>query len=266
MIALRFFEDWSHARIAQELDRNEGAIRALQNRALRRLCTLLMAAEDRWGRIWRPRGSRGEGIAGAQGASSHPEGLRAGAKGAAKADTWAGTEGDVISRRLTRRPGPRPAERARLGGQLQGGTDAAARISAPLSGLGGSSHLGLLLRVVLAGITGALIFASPNTTEEQPALVPEAASTRSVVTVGESISAGTEIEADMLVVKAISADAVLSGVVTDPNDVVGQSARIPLIASELLIESKCELHGRGGGPPLRDPQRHAGDGEQRAEG
>lgn len=46
VIVLRFFQDWSHARIAKELNRNEGAIRALQHRALRRLRTLI-AAERR---------------------------------------------------------------------------------------------------------------------------------------------------------------------------------------------------------------------------
>ena len=43
VIVLRFFQDWSHAQIAKELNRKEGAIRAVQHRALRRLRGLMNA-------------------------------------------------------------------------------------------------------------------------------------------------------------------------------------------------------------------------------
>ena len=43
VIVLRFFEDWSHAQIGAALGRNEGAVRALQHRALRRLRKLIDA-------------------------------------------------------------------------------------------------------------------------------------------------------------------------------------------------------------------------------
>lgn len=57
VIALRFFEDWSHAQIAQALGRNEGAIRALQHRALRRLRKQIDARDNSHAVVNAPAGS-----------------------------------------------------------------------------------------------------------------------------------------------------------------------------------------------------------------
>ena len=111
-------------------------------------------------------------------------------------------------------------------------------IAEPLSRLGGSSRLGLLLATVLAIATGGLIVLALGQVQADPANQPLLGQTRSVVTVNTSIPAGSEIRADMLEVSDISVDAVLSGAIADPSEVVGRFARIPILTGEQVVSGK----------------------------
>ena len=108
----------------------------------------------------------------------------------------------------------------------------------PLSNLGGSSRLGLLLATGLAVVTGALIFIALGQVESDPAVAPGTGQTLSIVTATQSVPAGTEITAGMLAVTLISADAVLNGALSDPSEVIGRFTRIPILAGEQMLSSK----------------------------
>lgn len=111
-------------------------------------------------------------------------------------------------------------------------------ITEPLSSLGGSSRLGLFLAMVLAVITGALIFIALGQVKSEPAVVPGTGQTLSIVTATESVPAGTQITAGMLAITLISADAVLTGALADPSEVIGRFTRIPILAGEQMLSSK----------------------------
>ena len=111
-------------------------------------------------------------------------------------------------------------------------------IAEPLSNLGGSSRLGLFLAMGLAVATGALIFVALGQAKSEPVVLPGAGQTLSVVTTVESIPAGTEITAGMLAITPISVEAVLTGALQDPAEVIGRFTRIPILAGEQLVSGK----------------------------
>lgn len=64
-----------------------------------------------------------------------------------------------------------------------------------------------------------------------------------VVVAADAIPASTRITEDMVVLKEISADAVLAGAFQDPAQVVGQVTRVPLVAGEQVIPTKVAATG-----------------------
>jgi len=103
--------------------------------------------------------------------------------------------------------------------------------------LGGSSRLGLLLALILAVITGALVYAATNSSEDEAPL-QAGGETVLVVTAARDIPAGREIAADMVTLTRVESGAVLNGAFRDAAAVVGQVARIPIYAGEQLIPAK----------------------------
>ncbi len=103
--------------------------------------------------------------------------------------------------------------------------------------LGGSSRLGLLLALILALITGALVYAATSGGDDE---VPAQAGgeTVLVVTAARDIPAGRTITADMLALTRVDSGALLEGAFRDTAAVVGQVARIPIYAGEQLIPAK----------------------------
>jgi len=103
--------------------------------------------------------------------------------------------------------------------------------------LGGSSRLGLLLALILAVITGALVYAATNSGEEEAPL-QAGGETVLVVTAARDIPAGRVITPEMLTLTRVDGGALLSGAFRDTEAVVGQVARIPIYAGEQLIPAK----------------------------
>ena len=75
-----------------------------------------------------------------------------------------------------------------------------------------------------------------------------------VVVAGGDIPAGTRVTEEMVEIKDITSDAVLSGTYRDTGDVVGQVTRVPLVAGEQVIPTKVTATGAaiadGENPPL----------------
>jgi pilus assembly protein CpaB len=64
-----------------------------------------------------------------------------------------------------------------------------------------------------------------------------------VVVVKDSVPVGTRITEDMVTLKSLSTDAVLTGAYRDTGDVVGQVARVPMVAGEQVVPSKVTATG-----------------------
>jgi len=64
-----------------------------------------------------------------------------------------------------------------------------------------------------------------------------------VVVANQSIPVGTRITEEMVTVKDITSDAVLADAYRDTGDVIGQVARIPLVAGEQVIPTKVTATG-----------------------
>ncbi len=117
----------------------------------------------------------------------------------------------------------------------------------PFGGIGGSSRLGLGLAIVLALLTGVLIYAwmAANDSRNAPAGVT-AAPMVTVVTAATNIAAGTTITPEMLELSAVPQESTLPGVIGDVPLVVGRVARIPVLRGEQLIAAKLTTIGANG--------------------
>jgi pilus assembly protein CpaB len=121
--------------------------------------------------------------------------------------------------------------------------------------LGGRSNKGLILLGLFLGFISAVLVVvylsqsggggggEVSGTEVTP-----------VVVASLDIAAGTRIVEEMVETKDIAADTVLAGVFSDTEVVIGQVARVPLVAGEQVITTKVTATGAaiadGENPPL----------------
>ncbi len=99
-----------------------------------------------------------------------------------------------------------------------------------------------LLALIMSIITGLTVFYFVRSiTEETPEEVP----TVSVVVAKQNISGNTVLTQDMLEVRQIPAEALVSGWAQNPGDVVGKMTPYPLLAGENIFISKLVELGEG---------------------
>ena len=104
--------------------------------------------------------------------------------------------------------------------------------------IGSGNNRTLLLAALLLGLISAILIgiylSSLDGGEE--ALPP--VTTRTVVVAAAEITPLTQITAEMLVVKSIPLDLVLTGAFTDTEDAIGQTAQVSIVPGEQILQSK----------------------------
>ncbi|MDP2948275.1 MAG: Flp pilus assembly protein CpaB [Chloroflexota bacterium] len=108
--------------------------------------------------------------------------------------------------------------------------------------LGGRSNKVVLFLALFLGLISAVlvfVYLSRSGGEEGA----PSGTTKSVVVAATEISAGTRVTEDMVKVKAIAADAVLSEALTSTDAVVGRVARFPITADEQILGNRVAAGG-----------------------
>ncbi len=121
--------------------------------------------------------------------------------------------------------------------------------------LGGRSNRGLILLGLFLGlVSAALIVVYLSQAGEGGGGEVSGAEVTPVVVASLDIAAGTRITEEMVETKDIAVDTVLAGVFPETEGVVGQVARVPLVAGEQVIATKVTATGAaiadGENPPL----------------
>ncbi len=121
--------------------------------------------------------------------------------------------------------------------------------------LGGRSNRGLILLGLFLGLISAvLIVVYLSQAGEGGGGEVSGAEVTPVVVASLDIAAGTRIIEGMVETKDIAVDTVLAGVFSDPEGVIGQVTRVPLVAGEQVIPTKVTATGAAitgtGDPPL----------------
>ena len=121
--------------------------------------------------------------------------------------------------------------------------------------LGGRSNRGLILIGLFLGLVSAvLIVVYLSQAGEGGGGEVSGVEVTPVVVASLDIAAGTRIVEGMVETKEIAVDAVLAGVFSDTEGVIGQVARVPLVAGEQVIPTKVAATGAaiasGESPPL----------------
>jgi pilus assembly protein CpaB len=121
--------------------------------------------------------------------------------------------------------------------------------------LGGRSNRGLILLGLFLGlVSAALIVVYLSQAGEGGGGEVSGAEVTPVVVASLDIAAGTRITEGMVETKDIAVDTVLAGVFPETEGVVGQVARVPLVAGEQVIATKVTATGAaiadGENPPL----------------
>ncbi|MEX0781866.1 MAG: Flp pilus assembly protein CpaB [Dehalococcoidia bacterium] len=111
--------------------------------------------------------------------------------------------------------------------------------------LGGSSRGGLLLAAILAAITGVLVFVLLQGNDDGDTVRNSNTGVETtVVTASRNIDAREEITEDMLQLTKVPANALLGGVFSDRDLVVGRIARQPIFQGEQLVQDKLASEKR----------------------
>lgn len=121
--------------------------------------------------------------------------------------------------------------------------------------LGGRSNKGLILLGLFLGLLSAvLVVVYLSQAGEGGGGEVSGAEVTPVVVASLDIAAGTRIIEGMVETKEIAVDTVLAGVFSDTEGVIGQVARVPLVAGEQVITTKVTATGAaiadGENPPL----------------
>ena len=121
--------------------------------------------------------------------------------------------------------------------------------------LGGRSNKGLILLGLFLGLVSAvLVVVYLSQAGEGGGGEVSGAEVTPVVVASLDIAAGTRIIEGMVETKEIAVDTVLAGVFADTEGVIGQVARVPLVAGEQVITTKITATGAaiadGENPPL----------------
>ena len=121
--------------------------------------------------------------------------------------------------------------------------------------LGGRSNRGLILLGLFLGLLSAvLVVVYLSQAGEGGGGEVSGAEVTTVVVASQDIAAGSRIIEGMVKTKEIAIDTVLAGVFSDTEGVIGQVARVPLVAGEQVITTKVTATGAaiadGENPPL----------------
>lgn len=121
--------------------------------------------------------------------------------------------------------------------------------------LGGRSNRGLILLGLFLGLLSAvLVVVYLSQAGEGGGGEVSGAAITPVVVASQDIAAGSRIIEGMVETKEIAIDTVLAGVFSDTKGVIGQVARVPLVAGEQVIATKVTATGAaiadGENPPL----------------
>ncbi len=121
--------------------------------------------------------------------------------------------------------------------------------------LGGRSNRGLILLGLFLGLLSAvLVVVYLSQAGEGGGGEVSGAEVTPVVVASQDIAAGSRIIEGMVETKEIAIDTVLAGVFSDTKGVIGQVARVPLVAGEQVIATKVTATGAaiadGENPPL----------------
>jgi pilus assembly protein CpaB len=121
--------------------------------------------------------------------------------------------------------------------------------------LGGRSNKALIFLGLFLGLVSAvLVVVYLSSAGGESSGGTSGAVLTPVVVASGDIPAGTRITEEMVMIKDITADVVLAGTYTDTAAVVGQVARVPLVAGEQVIPMKVTATGAaiadGENPPL----------------
>lgn len=121
--------------------------------------------------------------------------------------------------------------------------------------LGGRSNRGLILLGLFLGLLSAvLVVVYLSQAGEGGGGEVSGAEVTTVVVASQDIAAGSRIIEGMVKTKEIAIDTVLAGVFSDTEGVIGQVARVPLVAGEQVIATKVTATGAaiadGENPPL----------------
>ena len=121
--------------------------------------------------------------------------------------------------------------------------------------LGGRSNRGLILLGLFLGLLSAvLVVVYLSQAGEGGGGEVSGAEVTPVVVASQDIAAGSRIIEGMVETKEIAIDTVLAGVFSDTEGVIGQVARVPLVAGEQVIATKVTATGAaiadGENPPL----------------
>ena len=109
--------------------------------------------------------------------------------------------------------------------------------------LGGKGNRGVLMLALFLGLLSAvLVFVYLSQSGGGKEAAPSG-ETKSVVVASQDIAAGTRITEDMVRVKNVSADAVVSQALTSTDTVVGGVARFPIATDEQILSNRVAAGG-----------------------
>lgn len=104
--------------------------------------------------------------------------------------------------------------------------------------IGSGNNRVLLLAALLLGLISAILIGLYLSSLDGGEKAAAPVTTRTVVVAATEIDPLTEITAEMLTVKAIPLDLVLSGAFSDGEDAIGQTTQVSIVAGEQVLQSK----------------------------
>jgi pilus assembly protein CpaB len=120
--------------------------------------------------------------------------------------------------------------------------------------LGGKSNKTLIFLGLFLGVVSAVLVVVYLSQAGGGGSDVSGAAVTPVVVVKDGVPVGARITEDMVTLKSLSTDAVLADAYRDTGDVVGQVARVPMVAGEQVVPSKVTATGAAIGdvenPPL----------------
>ncbi len=109
--------------------------------------------------------------------------------------------------------------------------------------IGSGNNRMLLLAALLLGLISAILIGLYLSSLDGGGKTAAPVTTRTVVVAAAEIDPLTQISAEMLTVKAIPLDLVLSGAFTDAEDAIGQTAQVSIVPGEQVLQSKLTSPG-----------------------
>jgi len=104
--------------------------------------------------------------------------------------------------------------------------------------IGSGNNRALLLAALLLGLISALLIGLYLSSLDGGEGTGAPVTTRTVVVAAAEIDPLTQITAEMLTVKAIPLDLVLTGAFADTEDAIGQTAQVSIVPGEQVLQSK----------------------------